>query len=159
MANKYPWPEIKAAYVEGIQKDGNIYYPTLKELSEKYGCGFGYIQQKAASEEWNSYKKILRRKIAEKAEEKKIESLASEIAVFDTDTYKLARAMQKHIAENLNQKDKNNKLKILKPSDILKLSNSLIMVQRAGHLALGEDLGEDMSKKRADLVELEIIKK
>lgn len=61
---KYDWQKIKAEYVES--------QITLEELSKKYGCSFGYIQQKAASDKWQDERKKYLRRIEDKTQKKKL---------------------------------------------------------------------------------------
>ena len=76
---KYNWEKIKSEYVEGVKDEkGDIKYPTLKELSEKYGCSYFYIRHKASEENWKQEKHIYSTKIAQLRQEKKSEILASD---------------------------------------------------------------------------------
>lgn len=74
------WKKIKAEYVRGV---------SYRRLSEKYGVSFSSIQKRGASEKWTD----LRKKAGRKADEKLVESIASQehkrVEMFNSITEKL----------------------------------------------------------------------
>jgi len=138
---KYNWEKIKAEYVEGIKDEkGDIKYPTLKELSEKYRCSYLYIQQVSSKNNWTQEHKIYIRKISELKREKKSEVLASESAEFDSKTLELAKAGESFIKIHFAQAGRNFKKdqELMDDEKIERLGRALINYQKAGKLALGE---------------------
>ena len=69
MGRRIDWVKIKREYVES-----NI---TLEELANKHKCSFSTLMKRSASERWSEEKKIFRRKLEERKQENKIDSLAS----------------------------------------------------------------------------------
>lgn len=139
--SKYNWERIKSEYVEGIRdEEGDVKYPTLKELSEKHGCTYLYIQIVSAKGNWSQERKIYIRKISELRQEKKSEVLASESAQFDSKTLEAARAGVGFIKEHLVGADKDLKdaQKLIDEERLEKLGRALVNYQKVGKLALGE---------------------
>ncbi len=133
---KRDWTKIKQEYIEN-----DI---TLEELAKKYKCSFSTLMKRSASERWSEEKKIFRRKLEERKQENKIDSLASESAEFDNLCLRVARSaieiVEKQIAI-LRKKAEEQKSDPLVERQIRlleKLANSLKQLQSVGKTALGE---------------------
>ncbi len=133
---KRDWTKIKQEYIEN-----DI---TLEELAKKYKCSFSTLMKRSASERWSEEKKIFRRKLEERKQENKIDSLASESAEFDNQCLRVARSaieiVEKQIAI-LRKKAEEQKSDPLVERQIRlleKLANSLKQLQSVGKTALGE---------------------
>lgn len=129
----YDWYLIKTEYVEGYQKDGEIYFPTFADLAKRHGCAAGYLRNKAApkNENWEQEKNIYLAKIEQKRQEKKAIHTAGESASFASDALNTAKKAIKVISSKLDNKS-------LSPHDINKLTSSLKDSIQSGNLALGE---------------------
>jgi len=151
--SKYNWTQIKSEYIEGVKnKKGDIEYPTLKELSEKYKCSYLYIRGVAAKENWTQERNIYITKIQQLKQEKKSEILASEAARFDSKTLELAKAGENFISVFFNQIVKKFKSEeLIKKEDIEGLDRALVNYQKVGKLALGESTDINETKGLEDL--------
>jgi len=137
---KYNWEKIKSEYVEGIRdEEGNVRYPTLRELSEKYGPNYNHLAKKAWEDKWTQERKLYTKKIQTLRQEKKSEILASEAAEFDSKTLELAKAGLNLIKAIFSQVVKKMKQEgFIDKEDIEGLDRALVNYQKAGKLALGE---------------------
>lgn len=139
---KYPWDQIKAAYVEGIPGEGGIHYPTLEELTQRYGCKFGYLRQRAAKEKWTDQKNIYLTKIEQKKQEKKSDVLASRAAEFDAKCLEIVEVAVSHVKGHFLAAQERFRAsrgqEAMNDERLERLSRTLERYQRAGRIALGE---------------------
>ena len=141
--SKYPWEQIKTEYVEGIaDENGNVHFPTLQELEDKYGMAGSTIRGRAAQEDWATEKNIYQTKLRQKKQEKKVEELARKAAEFDSEVLKVADAAVKHIQGHfLAAQDRLRESRGREPMALARLealSKALERYQKIGRLALGE---------------------
>lgn len=139
---KINWEKIKSEYVEGIESDGEHYYPNMIEIAERHGCHVNSLRNKASAESWTKQKNIFQAKVERNRRQKRTDLLASEGAEFDSQTLKITNALLVLIAKKLDQYLKDPEIKV-KPYEIKSLTSALKDAQTVGRIALGEiDPGE-----------------
>lgn len=141
--NRYNWDQIKTEYVEGIVDDsGNVHFPTLQELEDKYGMAGSTIRRRASKEDWATEKNMFQARLQQKKQEKKVEELARKAAEFDSEVLKVADAAVKHIQGHfLAAQDRLRESRGREPMSLARLealSKALERYQKVGRLALGE---------------------
>lgn len=70
------WPDMRAAYVEGLQEDGRIHWPTLNEVATMYACHPASVRQRAAAESWTEQRATFQRRIEEERRAARAEEMA-----------------------------------------------------------------------------------
>ena len=157
---KYPWPEIKAEYVEGINKNGEIHYPTLEELARKHGCSESSVRKRSAKEDWATERNIYCTKIEQKTQEKKSTVLAGKAAEFDAKVYQITDTAIEHVKGHffrVQQQFKDSKgTEPMNEETLERLSRTLEKYQKVGKEALGEET-ESMKEKTKLVVEVEVV--
>ena len=95
---RYDWEKIKEDFTYGyIDETGQKTFPTLKQLSTKYGCGYGTIRDHASKEGWSEDKDTQQTKINRKVEEHKTNREAQDIVLSD-DKFENAGEMIRRVA-------------------------------------------------------------
>jgi hypothetical protein len=133
---RYDWFNLKAEYVEGIERDGKRIYPTKEELSARYGPSVSRIEHRFADEGWHAERGIFANKITAARQEKTTEILATKGAMFDSSALRIAEAMisqiQFHLAKSAEAKQ------ALAPAMLRTLSSTLQTAMQVGRLAMGD---------------------
>lgn len=153
---KYNCNKIKILYIEGINNDGKIVFPSFRELSEQCSVKYGYLKQHAASENWTKQREIYSTKLALNRLQKKSGLLASESVEFDSKTLELAKAGILQIKaiflahKKLMKKAKREKqtIPLLDPKVLDNLSRALMNFQKIGKLALEEQLPPERTQSK-----------
>lgn len=144
MSTKHNWEVIKSEYIEGVPSEerGELVYPSLRDLSEKYGVSQSTMRKRSAVEDWPTQRNMYQTKIEQMRREKKAKNLATKSAEFDEEIYKIADIGMKHIQGHfLAAQERFRESRGLEPmtmSSLEQLSRSLERFQRIGRLALGE---------------------
>ena len=163
MPKRYDWSKVKAEYVEGTRDDqGNIVWPTLEQLAQRYSLSFSTVQKRAARERWAEERKIFGRKVEEARREKKSEALASEAAQFDAEVLRIARAAITQVTAHLALAAKvyRETGEPMDAAELDRLSRALERLQRAGRLALGEATHSmELQGRVARKYEIEIVER
>lgn len=89
---KHDWNKIKIFYIEGMNDDGKITFPSLRELSERCSVNYSYLKHYAGKENWVQQREIYSTKLALNRLQKKSGLLAGEGAEFDFKTLEIAKA-------------------------------------------------------------------
>lgn len=141
LSNKYDWHNIKREYVEGrIDKDNKQIWPTMKQLSLKYGIPPAYLRRIAASQKWTIEKNNYVTNYEHAKQSEKIKYLAQKSAKFDGKCIKIAEEGIKKIEDFLFRKQdiEEDGTKIILTIDDLELAaKTLERFQKVGRLALG----------------------
>ena len=116
---KTNWELIKTAYVTS-DKD-------MKEIADAFKVNFDVLRRHAAKERWTEQRKLFRVTTTKQATEKRSSEMATDIAQFDSDSLKLARAGYGLVAEDI---------KARKPAKDIAVA--LANFQKVGKLAFGE---------------------
>jgi len=139
---RYPWNTIRAAYVEGLQEENGLRFPTLDELATKYGPDAAHMRRKAAKERWAEQRKMFQSKVEAARQDNKVNLLAAEAAKFDAECLELARVGLHHVRGhflNAQEKFKSTGGKdAMNVAMLEKLSRASERYQKVGRLALGE---------------------
>ena len=131
----YDWATIKREFIRGYddEKGERVPKPTLKQLSERHGCGYDTIRRKASpkQENWEQERHIFDTKTTQAITEKEIEKISDEVVDFDNKSLNVAK-------EGIDEGLKRLKDETLSTHDYLKISTALTNFQKIGKLALGE---------------------
>lgn len=151
MGNKYNWVKIKREYVEGYVVENNEQiWPTMKQLSIKYGCPQAYLRRIAANQKWVIEKTNYVTNYEHAKQTEKIRYLSKKSAKFDGRCIKLAEEGVEKV-ENLFTRIKENLIttdgvRILISLEDLELAAKILeRFQKIGRLALGSST-ENVSK-------------
>jgi len=141
---KYDWTNIKQEYVQGIGSGGGVIYPTLEELSKKYGCNYGYLRVKAGKEKWTDQRDVYKAKIEQKVIENKTNKLAAQQSDFDFDIFQITKNLLSYAKVRMNKINEKIK-KGGEPSlnEVDQLAKIVRQLQDIGKRALGEESGFD----------------
>jgi len=139
---KYPWDNIRSAYVEGIRNEHELRYPTLEELAHDYGPDPAHLRRRASAEGWAEQRKMYQKKLDEARQDEKVSALAREAVKFDQECLELARVGMNHVRGHFlaaQDKFKNSNGKEAMAATMLeRLSRAAERYQKVGRLALGE---------------------
>ena len=117
---KTNWETIKTAYVTSDLK--------MEEVADNFKVKFDTLRKKAAKERWTEQRRLWRVTTTKQATEKRSTEMATDIAQFDSDSLKLARAGYALIAEDIKSR---------KPAKDIAVA--LANFQKVGKLAFGEN--------------------
>ena len=129
---KTDWIKIRNVYIEGQD--------TQQAIAEKFKVKYDTIRHKASKENWPEQRKLFQAKVQNLRTEKRSEIMATDIAQFDSDSLKLARAGYAMVAAEMKS---NNPLK----APVHQLATALANFQKVGKLALGEVVDQDKEVK------------
>ena len=121
---KTDWELIKTAYVTS-NKD-------MPEIAADFKQNIDVLRRHAAKERWTEQRKLFRVTTTKQATEKRSSEMATDIAQFDSDSLKLARALFGLIAEDIKSR---------KP--VKDIATALVNAQKVGKLAFGEVTDQD----------------
>ena len=145
MPFKHDWDKVKREYVEGtMDKDGNLTFSTLEDLSKKFKISFSTIRNKSARDGWPAERDIFQARLDQRRRENRIEILAGKASEFDAGIFRAAEIGLGHIKmhfvianEKMNAQPAGKK-EPLSITALDRLSKALERFQRVGRLALGE---------------------
>lgn len=141
-------------FVEGYlnEKDVRV-YPTIAEVGRRNGISRTTVYRLAKEQEWQSKRDKLLAEVATKHQEKRVETLADERALFDKRCTQLVEAALSQVAAaftEAQEKRVESKGKYKMPEQQLEsLMRSLSNAQKIGKLALGE--AQEIQKVAADV--------
>lgn len=115
------WPALRVEYVNSAL--------TFGELAKKHGLKEGTVRQRANREGWVVERNAASRAVTAKAEATLGLSRAEELAKFNADDLKMARAIRAKAAQMMAKA--NN------PADLRALAGAVDTAQKVGRLALG----------------------
>ena len=130
----YDWYKISREYIEGAANEaGDIVYPTLPELAEKYGFHLSTIGRRCSKEQWAVKRERLANKISKSRERKKAEVLSEEGARYDLECFNISREAIEKAREMLAKAEK--------PGDLATLARAMKDLQAVAKTALGDSDG------------------
>lgn len=88
---KYDWPTLKRDYVEGIEVDGKLTWPTFNELSERHGVWSSNVRDRAAIEMWTTDRAAFQRRIEMQRQQARSQELAALGADLDLQALRIAK--------------------------------------------------------------------
>ncbi len=135
--------EIRQEFVQGIEDElGKRVYSSIDELSKKHNIPTVTLYRKSQDNNWREQKKIFKDNLQMEIDSAKQKVIAKEAKEFDSNSLKIAKALQSEIVGLLQQSNKRRKEGIDKPyfspSALNSLGMALHTCQRVGRLALGE---------------------
>ena len=141
----YDWEKIKEDFIYGCTDEtGQRIDPTLKQLSTKYGCGYGTIRDHASREGWSEEKDKQRTKINRKIQEHKTNREAQDIVLsdekFESDGETLRRITRKKMQRIEEDLDDDERAKNVRAYDLKMVGDALAQAQAAVKAAQGEIL-------------------
>lgn len=131
MASKYDWQEIERAYIHGSDDGkGNIAFPTMRELADKFGCAVSLIARHSKQGQWPVKRERFVNKVGKKCEQKKAETLSDEAARFDLSCFNISRDGAAKVQRMLEATEK--------PGDFAVLTKALKDLQAVAKTAIGD---------------------
>jgi hypothetical protein len=115
------WIALRTEFVHGAG--------TLRDLSKKHGIKEGTISSRAARENWQDERRTLQESARQRIDDELIDERVSELAKFNEDDLKVARALRAKAASMLNTTNG--------PVNMRALAGVFETAQRMGRLALG----------------------
>ncbi len=147
---KYDWEAISEDFIQGVQdEDGNLTWPTLKELHEKYGGSYRTIRNRSSSDKWSQKRDIYKTKLGQRTIEKKIEKVSGDSVDFDSKALDTANEGLKVVEDKVKDED-------VSEHQLLKLSVAAVNFQRVGKLALGEPTDHSKTENENKNVSTEV---
>ena len=153
---RHDWPTIFLEFVQGYpQEDGSTRWPTLKDISDKYGIKHSQVRRRASDKTDGSPKGLNwyehRSRYVALMEQKRLEAAAAARAraatKFDEDCLSIAnhgmlnlkaRFLELQAGAVKGPGGKIISMPSAKPSELHLISNALLNFQKAGRLVLGE---------------------
>ena len=117
------WALVKTAFITSNK--------TLVEIAADFKLDLDTVRRHAAKEKWTEQRGLWRVTTTKQATEKRSTEMATDIAQFDSDSLKLARAGYAMVAAEMKS---NNPLK----APVHQLATALANFQKVGKLAFGE---------------------
>ena len=117
------WALVKTAFITSNK--------TLVEITADFKLDLDTVRRHAAKEKWTEQRGLWRVTTTKQATEKRSTEMATDIAQFDSDSLKLARAGYAMVAAEMKS---NNPLK----APVHQLATALANFQKVGKLAFGE---------------------
>ncbi|KYC53886.1 MAG: hypothetical protein AMQ22_00086 [Candidatus Methanofastidiosum methylothiophilum] len=146
MATKYDWDSITNDFIQGLtNEDGEFYYPSHEELSEKYGPAIKTLMNRSSKEKWKEKREIFRTKKNNRIEEKKIEQFSNKAVEFDLLNLDIATKGLELVNDRLDDPSIDN-------HNITKLSNAALNYEKEGNIALGRSVEKTESEQRIENV-------
>ncbi len=132
--------QIRNDFVQGVQKNGKVYYPTLDELIKKYTVAQSTIYRTARMDGWKTQKDQFISEYQSKLDKQRQKDNSQKSKQMDDQSITLANALYATVGQVIqlnNNELKQGKLGLL-PTQINSLANALSTAQRTAKLALGE---------------------
>ena len=126
------WALVKTAFITSNK--------TLVEIAADFKLDLDTVRRHAAKEKWTEQRGLWRVTTTKQATEKRSTEMATDIAQFDSDSLKLARAGYALIAEDIKSR---------KPAKDIAVA--LANFQKVGKLALGEVVGQDIDNRKLEV--------
>ncbi|MBA7588757.1 hypothetical protein ES708_30825 [subsurface metagenome] len=139
MKKKINWGIIRQDYIQGYKKEGQLYYPSMRDLSKKYGKDVAIIGRQAKKDEWVAKRKIFINKKSTRTQQKTIENYSDEASKFDIECFIGARDIIEITKSSIEEfKKKTETLKSQEIKNLKGLTEIRLNSQKEAKLALGE---------------------
>lgn len=144
------WIAIKAAYVEGYEKDGvRVIEPTLDDVAARHNVPISTIRKVSMKERWKDERQLFQHRLEEAKRAKSTEVLASKGAEFDALSLRVAEKKLKMIERIIDKAEKAGDT--LTPNQIQALAGGLKQGQYVGRLVMGDST--DNARLYAELLQ------
>lgn len=117
------WTAIKLEYVNSPLN--------LKEIAEKHDLKDSTVRQRAHREDWEAERHALSQSVTQAAQEQLTDDRANQLAKFNEDDLRMARAIRAKAASMIKELDN--------PSALRAVAGAADLAQRIGRLALGAE--------------------
>lgn len=117
------WQAIKLEYVNSPL--------SLKEIAEKHDLKDATVRQRAHREDWEAERHALSQSVTQAAQEQLTDDRANQLAKFNEDDLRMARAIRAKAASMIKELDN--------PSALRAVAGAADLAQRIGRLALGAE--------------------
>lgn len=131
------WPEIRRDFVEGLRDaEGNVTWPTLRELAKRWKVSFAAIESQADRGKWLEARDTNKIVAEEAARRERFMDIARRAVAFDEKAFTVANALltfaQNRLAIHAQQQT------IPTVREMRELAEVALKAQHVGRLAVGE---------------------
>lgn len=130
------WPQVRAYYVEGDEVGGVRVWPTISDTAARFGMPPETVGKKATRDRWTAARDNFRSAYERKREQVRLETMARESVEFDGAFVRSARAMVGLLNRQITAAGRAGDKASIK--HLYAIARTMLAVQRAGKLALGE---------------------
>ena len=134
--------KIREDFVQGFEENSERKYPTIDELSKKYNIPAVTLYRKSQSMGWKLQKETFKQNLQLETDYEKSKVMAKEAKEFDSNSLKIAKALQSEIVTLLQKSNQQREAGVDKPyfspSALNSLGMALQTCQKVGRLSLGE---------------------
>ena len=146
------WALVKAAYVEGYERDGvRVVEPLLDDVAKKFGIPLSTIRKRSMTEKWTEERHLFQKRLEEAKREKTTEVLASKGAEFDALSLRSAEKLFKKIERVLDAALVDKSTAPLTPNQVAALATAAKQAQHVGRLVMGDST--DNARLYAELLQ------
>jgi len=92
-SGRHDWGRIRQEYVEGIDVDGRIARPSLRQLAARHGVVGSKVRARAAREGWRAERGMFLDRVKEKRAAARVDALALDGAAFDRRAFEIAEGL------------------------------------------------------------------
>lgn len=144
---KRDWAPVKAAFVEGYERDGvRLAEPQLGDVATKFGIPLSTVKKRAMVEKWTAERQIFQKRLEGAKRERTTEVLVSKGAEFDNLNLSAAEVLVKALLKRLLQKADE-----LTPNQLAAMAQALKGGQFVGRLVMGDST--DNARLYAELLQ------
>lgn len=118
---KADWLAVKLEYINSSK--------SIRQVAEEFGVGASAAMKRCAAEGWEAERKQQAQKVSAEAQKVSTASRAQELAKFNEDDLRVARAIRAKAASMLGT--------VKSPADLRALASAMDAAQKIGRLALG----------------------
>ena len=126
------WPALKLEYVNSTL--------SLRELADRHGIKAAGVMHRAAKEGWEAERKRKAAELSAEAQKRLDSTRADELAKFNEDDLKIARAIRAKAAQMMQT--------VTEPRDLRSLAAAMDTAQKIGRLALGAETARTVNDNR-----------
>lgn len=132
---KTDWPALKVEYVNSTL--------SLRELADRHGIKAAGVMARAVKEGWDAERKQRQAEISKIAQEQLTNSRVDELASFNEDDLKMARAIRARAARMMQT------ITDLSAAELRALAAAADTAQKIGRLALGAETARTVNDNRS----------
>lgn len=132
---KTDWPALKVEYVNSTL--------SLRELADRHGIKAAGVMARAVKESWDAERKQRQAEISKIAQEQLTNSRVDELASFNEDDLKMARAIRARAARMMQT------ITDLSAAELRALAAAADTAQKIGRLALGAETARTVNDNRS----------
>ncbi len=129
------WPALKLEYINSTL--------SLRELADRHGIKAAGVMGRAVKEGWDAARKQKQAEISAAAQEQLTNSRIDELASFNEDDLKMARAIRARAARMMQTSND------LSPTELRALAAAADTAQKIGRLALGAETARTVNDNRS----------